>query len=78
MDKVSILRGTIQRFYNKIKSPAVCPSKKCLLIRKIESIYERYIIAIAFDETVEWQQFYDIVDLLNDNLNYLKQKYNEK
>lgn len=74
MDKISIYRGHIKRFYNKIKTPNLCPSKKCKLIQSIEKIYDKYIEAIAISDQIEWQQFYDIVDLLNDNLNYLKSK----
>lgn len=77
MDKISVLRGTIKRFYTQIKKPNVCTSKKCLLIQKLEQSSHKYLEALAHDDSIQWQQFYDILDLLCDNINFLKQKLYE-
>lgn len=73
MDKVSRLRGCIKRFYNQIKKPTTCPHKKYYLIKKIEQKSHQYIEALIYDDSVEWQSFYNIIDILNDNISYLKQ-----
>lgn len=77
MDKISIYRGSIKRFYNQIKKPNICPSKKCKIIQKLESASQKYIHALVYDDNIEWQAFYDIVDLLCDNINYLKKNMYE-
>lgn len=77
MDKISIYRGSIKRFYNQIKKPNVCPSKKCKIIQKIEKVSHDYVEALAYNDSIEWQQFYDILDVLFDNINFLKQNMYE-
>ena len=77
MDKISILRHTIKRFYTQIKKPNICTSKKCLIIQKLEKVYQKYLEALAYNDEIEWQQFFDILDLLNDNIKFLKQKLHE-
>lgn len=77
MDKISICRGSIKRFYNQIKKPDICPSKKCKIIQKLEKVSYAYAEALAYNDNIEWQQFYDILDVLSDNINYLKQNMYE-
>lgn len=73
MDKISVLRGSIKRFYNQIKKPNTCPSKKCKAIEKLEQTSNKYIEALVYDDEIEWQSFFNIIDILNDNISYLKQ-----
>jgi hypothetical protein len=74
MDKTSIYRGHIKRFYNQIKKPDTCPSKKCNLIKSLEKACFKYIIQLAHNDTIQWQDYYSIIDVLTDNINCLKEK----
>lgn len=78
MDKISILRGSIKRFYNQIKSPHTCPSKKCKAIKKLEQTCNKYIEALVYDDEIEWQSLFNIIDILNDNISFLKQNIYQK
>lgn len=74
MDPISLQRGKIERFYNKIKKPDVCPLKKSKIIPKLFQATQKYIEILAYDNEIQWQDFYSIIDVLNDNLKFITEK----
>ena len=74
MDKISIYRGHIKRFYNKIKKPDTCPLKKCNLLVSLEKACFKYITELAHNDNIQWQDYFSIIDVLTDNINCLKEK----
>lgn len=74
MDKITALRHNIKLLHQKIKDENLGPFSKVLLIEKLQQVSYQYLIELAFDDNIEWQQYFDIIDILSDNINYLKQK----
>lgn len=75
MDKqVTRYRNQIKKLYNQLKQPNISTSCYVQLLIQLEKASYQYIAALANDETIDYLQFFDLVDVLNDNIACLKEK----
>jgi len=75
MDKqVTRYRNQIKKLYDQLKQPNISTSCYVQLLIQLEKASYQYIAALANDETIDYLQFFDLVDVLNDNIACLKEK----
>lgn len=77
MNKADILRQNLKLLYKKIKNKNLNKNEKLIFFIKLQIISDKYIRELAEDEKIQWQDFYSIVDVLNDNLYFLKKQFHE-
>lgn len=72
--QVTRFRNQIERLYNQLKQPNVTSANYLNTLLELEKCSQQYIAALANDDTLNYLDFYSIIDLLNDNIEALKEK----
>lgn len=72
--QVTRFRNQIERLYNQLKQPDLTSANYLNTLLELEKCSQQYIAALANDDTLSYLDFYSIIDLLNDNIEALKEK----
>lgn len=72
--QVTRFRNQIERLYNQLKQPNLTSANYLNTLLELEKSSQQYIAALAYDDTLNYLDFYSIIDVLNDNIEALKEK----
>jgi hypothetical protein len=73
-NKVTRFRNQMERLYKQLKLPNISTYEYVKLLVELEKVSFQYIGALVMDDTIDHLQFFDLIDILNDNISFLKEK----
>jgi hypothetical protein len=76
MSKIGMLHTQMASLIKKIRNRHNTQSPKIKqYIQNLMDVCDQYLIEIAIADHITYLEFYNIVDVIEDNINFLKQKY---
>lgn len=72
--QVTRFRNQIERLYKQLKQPNITNHGYLQTLIELEKCSQQYIAALAYDDTLNYLDFFSIIDVLNDNIEALKEK----